>query len=74
MYIREHLNTPYDEYVSYLQNKYGLPAQNPPVRKISEIKYVGKEMCQCISVEDPSHTYLTDNLTITGDSALKVLD
>ena len=27
MYIREHLNTPYDEYVSYLQNKYGLPAQ-----------------------------------------------
>lgn len=51
-----------------------IPVQNPPVRKISEIKYVGKEMCQCISVEDPSHTYLTDNLTITGDSALKVLD
>ena len=25
--IRKHLNTSYDEYVSYLQNKYGLPTQ-----------------------------------------------
>lgn len=37
-------------------------------RQIKEIKYIGKERCQCIYLDHIDHTYITDNFTITHNT------
>lgn len=37
-------------------------------RKITSIEYVGCEPCQCIMVDHPLHTYITDNFTVTHNT------
>lgn len=37
---------------------------------ITEIKYVGTDETQCITVDSPDHTFLTNNYTVTHNSAL----
>ncbi len=39
-------------------------------RTIRQIKFVGKEECQCIMVDSNSHLYLTDNFIVTHNTAL----
>lgn len=42
--------------------------QNPPLRNIVDIEYVGEEECQCIHVDSEFHTYITDNFTPTHNT------
>lgn len=37
-------------------------------RKIRRIDYIGKEECQCILVDNPTHLYLTDNMIVTHNT------
>ena len=37
-------------------------------RSIRSIEYMGKEECQCIMVDNPSHLYLTDNCIVTHNT------
>lgn len=39
-------------------------------RSIRSIEYVGKEECQCIMVDNPSHLYLTDNCIVTHNTTM----
>lgn len=39
-------------------------------RYIKDIKYIGKEDCQCIYIDDPSHLYITDNYIITHNTTV----
>ena len=39
-------------------------------RKIMLIEYVGKEECQCISVDSPNKLYLTNNCIVTHNTTL----
>ena len=39
-------------------------------RTIRDIKYIGKELCQCIYIDNPSHLYLTDNMIVTHNTTL----
>ena len=49
--------------------KYTKP-QFGPIRRITNIEYIGEEECQCIVVKSEDHTYLTDNLTVTHNSTV----
>ena len=40
--------------------------------RIKSIKYVGKEVCQCIMVDHPNHLYITDDFIVTHNSALSI--
>lgn len=40
------------------------------VSRIKTIKYIGKEECQCIYVDNPTHLYLTDDFTVTHNTTL----
>lgn len=42
--------------------------QNEPIRNIESIKYIGKELCQCIMVEDDDHTYISDSFIPTHNT------
>lgn len=42
--------------------------QNEPIKNIVNIKYIGKEECQCIYVDDEDHTYITDAFTPTHNT------
>lgn len=46
--------------------------QNEPIRRIDKIEYIGEEDCQCIMVESPCHTYITDNFTVTHNTSAAV--
>lgn len=46
--------------------------QNEPIRRIDKVEYVGEAECQCISVASPSHTYITDNFTVTHNTTAAV--
>ena len=35
---------------------------------ISEIKFIGKKKCQCIYIDAPEHTYVTDNHIVTHNT------
>ena len=37
-------------------------------RTLRAIDYIGKEECQCILVDNPSHLYLTDNMIVTHNT------
>lgn len=41
-------------------------------RKIRNIAYIGKEECQCIMVDNPSHLYLTDNMVVTHNTVCSI--
>lgn len=41
-------------------------------RYIVDIEYVGKKKCQCILVDSPEHTYLTDDLIVTHNTQVVV--
>lgn len=44
-------------------------------RRIIDIKYIGKERCQCIYLDHPDHTYITDNYTVTHNTTTaRILD
>ena len=40
-------------------------------RFITDIKYIGKEDCKCIYINDESHLYITDNYIITHNTTLE---
>ncbi len=44
--------------------------QNPPLRNIVSIKYVGEDVCQCIMVDHPEHTYISDDFIPTHNTTL----
>lgn len=44
--------------------------QNDPMRNIVSIKYVGDEECQCIMVDHPDHTYISDGFIPTHNTTL----
>lgn len=48
-------------------NKYK-DRQNAPMRNIVSIEYVGMEQCQCIMVDHPDHTYLSDDMIPTHNT------
>lgn len=55
----------------YSSNKHTLrykDRQNPPMRNIVSIDYVGVEECQCIMVDHPDHTYLSDHMIPTHNT------
>ena len=39
-------------------------------RFIHNIEYIGKEKCQCIYIDDPTHLYVTDDYIITHNTTL----
>jgi ATP-dependent exoDNAse (exonuclease V) alpha subunit len=43
--------------------------QTSPRRSIREIRYIGKEECQCIMTSNPSQLYLTDNCIVTHNTS-----
>lgn len=43
-----------------------------PYRTIRDIKYIGKEECVCIYVDNPTHLYLTDNLIVTHNTEFAI--
>ena len=44
------------------------PHEHEARRKIVSIEYSREDECQCIYLESPEHTYLTDNLTLTHNT------
>lgn len=46
--------------------------QNEPIRRIDKVEYAGEAECQCIRVASPSHTYITDNFTVTHNTTAAV--
>ena len=42
--------------------------QNNPIRNIISIEYVGNEECQCIMVDHPDHTYVSDGFIPTHNT------
>ena len=44
--------------------------QNPPLRNIVDIRYVGEEECQCIMVDHEDHTYISDGFIPTHNTTL----
>lgn len=45
-----------------------LPRQHEPMRKVVSIEPDGTEECQCIMVDSPDHTYITDSVTVTHNT------
>ena len=42
--------------------------QNPPIRNIVSIEYVGNEECQCIMIDHPDHTYISNDFIPTHNT------
>ena len=53
-------------------NEYNQNRKTRPrgLRYIIDVKFDRKDECQCIYVESPEHTYITDNLTITHNTTV----
>jgi DNA polymerase-3 subunit gamma/tau len=47
--------------------------QQPPLRNIVSIEYIGEEDCQCIMVDHPDHTYISDDFIPTHNTTLSRL-
>lgn len=52
----------------YLNNVNNRKTDFRPLRSIQSIEYDRDDECQCIFVESPLHTYLTDNITVTHNT------
>jgi hypothetical protein len=53
------------------------PQLNIINRTISSIEYIGEDLAQCITIDSPTHLYLTDNFIVTHNSlvgAITALD
>ena len=46
--------------------------QHPPIRNIIKIDYIGLEECQCIMVDSPKHTYISDDFLPTHNTTTAV--
>ena len=46
--------------------------QHPPMRNITSIEYIGLEECQCIMVDSPKHTYISDDFLPTHNTTSAV--
>ena len=44
--------------------------QQPPLRNIVSIDYIGEEECQCIYVDHPDHTYISDDFIVTHNTTI----
>lgn len=44
--------------------------QNDPIRNIVRIDYIGMEECQCIMIDHPDHTYISDGFIPTHNTTL----
>lgn len=42
--------------------------QNPPLRNITSIEYLGDEECQCLLIDHPDHTYISDDFIPTHNT------
>ena len=40
-------------------------------RFIDKIEYVGKELCQCIMIDNPCHQYITDDYIVTHNTTIE---
>ena len=40
-------------------------------RFIDKIEYIGKDLCQCIMIDDPSHLYITDDYIVTHNTTIE---
>lgn len=59
------------EYCSSIKHKERSPKyQNAAMRNIVSIRYVGVEECQCIMVDHPDHTYISDGFIPTHNTTL----
>lgn len=61
----------FDTLVPYLSKKHFsryIKSKQQPKINIKTIKYIGKEECQCIYVDNPSHLYITDNYVVTHNT------
>lgn len=45
-----------------------MPHQHPTMRNIVDIQYIGEEECQCIMVDHPDHTYISDGFIPTHNT------
>lgn len=52
----------------YQERPYKSKRGTEPVRVINNIEYIGEQECQCISVDNPSHLYLTNNCIVTHNT------
>ena len=69
---RHYLKIPNDIkfYTSQKHSNRYIPRQNSPLRNIISIDYIGEEECQCIYVDTPSHTYISDDFIPTHNTTL----
>lgn len=51
---------------------YSIVGNKKAWRKIVDIKYIGKEECQCIMIDHPDHTYISDNFIPTHNTTTAV--
>lgn len=49
------------------------PTKYLPNRAISEVKYIGKELAQCILIDSEDHLYTTDNCILTHNTLSSIL-
>lgn len=49
-------------------SKIEINRQRDSYRQIKNIAYIGKEICQCIMVDNPTHLYLTDGFVVTHNT------
>jgi len=43
-----------------------------PIRYIKNIEFISSKECQCISVDNPSHLYLTNNFIVTHNTYISI--
>lgn len=51
------------------KSKISVKRQRNVYRQMRKITYIGKQECQCIMVDNPTHLYLTDNCIVTHNTA-----
>ena len=76
LYWRLHIKLP-PEFIPFkLKRKietFVAPTKYLPNRAISEVKYIGKELAQCILVDSDDHLYVTDNCILTHNTLSAIL-
>src|ERR1035437_1392213 len=76
LYWRLHIKLP-PEFIPFkLKRKietFVAPTKYLPNRAISEVKFIGKELAQCILVDSDDHLYVTDNCILTHNTLSSIL-
>lgn len=63
----------FQDLIPYLSDKHKsryVPSSQINRVCIKTIKYIGKDECQCIYVDNPTHLYITDNYVVTHNTTL----